>query len=239
MRRLELLPEAPIPARGGGGLGPRCLSGDPAPLTLAQVPGTPHGFSQGRGHAGRGASSPQAGLSNVTVRGWRTDKRRHGVPGGRVTGNVELLTLQENVAEPWNRVREGLGCEPVGHFRRLLLAVCLCPCVCLAGLCVYVSVRMSSSGPGRRGVIREPTDFGGARQTPFLAAPPHAQKRKPSAAVRRPALNRPRPGTPGALSRGEGGGLLEAATALLHGASRLWVRKGTTCLSGRARPVRC
>lgn len=98
----------------------------------------------------------------MTVWGWCTDKRRRGIPEGRVTGNVELLTLQENVAKPWNRVREGLGCETVGNFRQLLLAVCLCPCVCLAGLCVYVFVRVSSSGPGRRGVIRRPTDFGGA-----------------------------------------------------------------------------
>lgn len=36
MRKLELLPEAPIPPPppGGGWLGAHCLSGDPAPLTL-------------------------------------------------------------------------------------------------------------------------------------------------------------------------------------------------------------
>lgn len=104
VRRLELLPEAPIPHPGAGvARGPPPLRRPRTPHSLAQVPGTPRGFSQGRGHAGRGpraagrgASPSQAGLSNVTVWGWCTDKRRRGIPEGRVTGNVELLTLQEN-----------------------------------------------------------------------------------------------------------------------------------------------
>lgn len=242
MRRLELLPEAPNappprPQGGGVARGPLPLRRPRTPHSLAQVPGTPRGFSQGGGHAergpraaGRGASPSQAGLSSVTVWGWCTDKRRHGIPEGRVTGNVELLTLQQNVAKPWNRVQEGLGCETVGHFRQLLLAVCLCPCVCLAGLCVYVFVRVSSSGPGKRGVIRRPTDFGGAAKHHSWQHRPTHRRENPRQRHKDPLSTGPaRPGTPGALSGRESGGLLKAATALLRGASRLWVRKGTTC----------
>lgn len=69
-------------------LGPRCRL-----LCESSRGSRKHRGRGARREAGRGAYLTQMGLSNVSVWDWATDKSRHNISQGRVSGSVEFLMM--------------------------------------------------------------------------------------------------------------------------------------------------